>query len=55
MQLASASVETGESITRGQAIGAVGGDNSEYGSHLYFEIRGENQIALDPADWLRRR
>jgi len=55
MQLASASVETGATVTRGQAIGTVGGDNSEYGSHLYFEIRGENQIALDPADWLRRR
>ena len=55
MQLASASVEAGSTVTRGQVIGAVGGDNSEYGSHLYFEIRGENQIALDPADWLRRR
>jgi septal ring factor EnvC (AmiA/AmiB activator) len=55
MQLASASVETGATVTRGQPIGTVGGDNSDYGSHLYFEIRGENQIALDPADWLRRR
>jgi septal ring factor EnvC (AmiA/AmiB activator) len=55
MQLAAASVETGATVTRGQVIGTVGGDNSEYGSHLYFEIRGENQIALDPTDWLRRR
>jgi septal ring factor EnvC (AmiA/AmiB activator) len=55
MQLASASVATGAEVQRGQPIGTVGGDNSEYGSHLYFEIRGENQIALDPADWLRRR
>jgi len=55
MQLASASVTTGATVERGQVIGTVGGDNTEYGSHLYFEIRGENQIALDPADWLRRR
>ncbi len=55
MQLAASSVETGASVQRGQVIGTVGGDNSEYGSHLYFEIRGENQIALDPAAWLRRR
>jgi septal ring factor EnvC (AmiA/AmiB activator) len=55
MQLGTASVSTGASVQRGQAIGTVGGENSEYGSHLYFEIRGENQIALDPADWLRRR
>ena len=28
---------------------------ADEGPHLYFEIRGENGIALDPADWLRRR
>jgi septal ring factor EnvC (AmiA/AmiB activator) len=55
MQLQSASVRQGERITRGQIIGTVGGNNSDYGSHLHFEIRGENQIALDPAGWLRRR
>ncbi|HEV8612086.1 MAG TPA: peptidoglycan DD-metalloendopeptidase family protein, partial [Gemmatimonadales bacterium] len=55
MQLGSASVAVGESVQRGQGIGTVGGENTEQGPHLYFEIRGENQIALDPADWLRRR
>ena len=55
MQLGSASVAAGESVQRGQNIGTVGEGNSDLGSHLYFEIRGENQIALDPADWLRRR
>jgi septal ring factor EnvC (AmiA/AmiB activator) len=55
MQLGSASVAAGESVQRGQNIGTVGGENSDQGAHLYFEIRGENQIALDPADWLRRR
>jgi len=55
MQLASATVAKDSTVTRGQVIGTVGGENTEQGAHLYFEIRGENQIALDPADWLRRR
>ena len=55
MQLQGAAVKQGDRITRGQVIGSVGGENSDYGAHLHFEIRGENQIALDPAGWLRRR
>jgi murein DD-endopeptidase MepM/ murein hydrolase activator NlpD len=55
MQLAGASVKVGDQIAKGQSIGTVGGENTPEGSHLYFEIRGENQIALDPTDWLRRR
>jgi septal ring factor EnvC (AmiA/AmiB activator) len=55
MQLATASVAKDETVQRGASIGTVGGSNTEQGPHLYFEIRGENQIALDPADWLRRR
>jgi murein DD-endopeptidase MepM/ murein hydrolase activator NlpD len=42
-------------VARGQTIGAVGGENSDYGPHLHFEIRGENQVALNPVDWLRKR
>ena len=53
--LESASVKLGVSVSRGGVIGAVGGENSDYGPHLHFEIRGENQVALDPATWLRRR
>ena len=55
MQLQNASVAVGQDVIRGQVIGTVGGANSEQGAHLHFEIRGENSIALDPADWLRRR
>ncbi len=55
MQLQSASVTEGQQVTRGQAIGTVGGANSDHGPHLYFEIRGDQQIALDPLVWLRRR
>ena len=55
MQLSAATVKVGDAIAKGQAIGAVGGENTSDGAHLYFEIRGDNQIALDPTDWLRRR
>ncbi len=53
MQLGSASVVQGAQVTKGQVLGTVGGENSDKGPHLHFEIRGENQIALDPTDWLR--
>jgi len=55
MQLGSAGVPKDATVQKGETIGTVGGENSDQGPHLYFEIRGENQIALDPADWLRRR
>jgi septal ring factor EnvC (AmiA/AmiB activator) len=55
MQLQSASVQAGQTIPKGMAVGTVGGSNTDYGPHLHFEIRGENQIALDPMAWLRGR
>ncbi len=55
MQLAEARVRPGDQVTKGQVLGTVGGANTDKGPHLHFEIRGENQIALDPLDWLRRR
>jgi len=54
-QLSAATVEKEMRVLRGQAIGTTGGGNTPEGPHLYFEIRGENLIALDPSDWLRTR
>ena len=53
--LESADAKLGAAVDKGRVIGTVGGQNSDYGPHLHFEIRGENQIALDPTTWLRRR
>ena len=53
--LESAAVKLGAAVSKGSVIGTVGGQNSDYGPHLHFEIRGENQMALDPTTWLRRR
>ncbi len=48
-------VKKGGTVARGEVIGTVGGDNTDEGPHLYFEIRGSSGIALDPAEWLRKR
>jgi septal ring factor EnvC (AmiA/AmiB activator) len=55
MHLGETRVAVGAAVTRGQVIATVGEATSDEGPHLYFEIRGANGIALDPADWLRRR
>jgi len=49
-----ATVRKGDRVVRGQVIGHVGGESSDEGAHLHFEIRGQGGIALDPANWLRR-
>jgi septal ring factor EnvC (AmiA/AmiB activator) len=49
-----ATVRRGDRVVRGQLIGHVGGEASDEGPHLHFEIRGQGGIALDPANWLRR-
>ncbi len=54
-QLKSASVRVGQQLTRDEVLGTVGGESLTEGAHLYFEIRGANQIALDPIVWLKRR
>jgi septal ring factor EnvC (AmiA/AmiB activator) len=53
--LETADVKLGNAVSKGGVIGKVGGENSDYGPHLHFEIRGDKQIALDPTMWLRRR
>lgn len=49
-------VAQGQRVVRGQTIGLSGGDNSDVGPHLEFQIRqgrdGGNPIALDPENWL---
>lgn len=55
MHLNESRVTAGDKVVRGQVIGTVGGENTDEGPHLQFEIRGEGGIALDPSDWLKRR
>src|SRR5712691_3961433 len=48
-----ATVTHGERVTKGQTLGHVGGESSDRGPHLHFEIRGQGGIALDPINWLK--
>src|SRR5574341_164625 len=50
-----ATVAKDDRVVAGQVIGHVGGENSDEGAHLHFEIRGQGGIALDPINWLRTR
>ncbi|WP_316316207.1 M23 family metallopeptidase, partial [Clavibacter michiganensis] len=47
-------VRSGQTVTAGQRVGAVGNTGVSTGSHLHFEVlRGGG--AVDPAGWLRER
>jgi septal ring factor EnvC (AmiA/AmiB activator) len=52
--LARADVRQGQSVVKGQAIGAVGISDPELPPHLHFEVR-HGGPAIDPATWLRDR
>src|SRR5881296_1615501 len=51
--LGEATVTKGERVAKGQVIGHVGGESSDRGPHLHFEMRGQGGIALDPVNWLK--
>ena len=48
-------VAPGQLVDGGAVIGLSGGETSEFGPHVEFQIRGETGIALDPRNWLRPR
>lgn len=50
--LATASVDKGEKIAKGQTIGTIGVSDPELPAHLHFEIRPKGR-AMDPLTWLR--
>lgn len=52
--LASAAVQEGQSVAKGQTIGSVGMSDPDLPPHLHFEIR-HGGPAVDPATWLRDR
>lgn len=48
-------VRPGSTVTKGQAIGTVGGEDTPEGAHMEFQIREPGGGAVDPIAWLRRR
>ena len=61
LYLGQIAVRVGDAVTRGQVIAESGGENSDEGPHIEFQIRGstaDNRAqaqSLDPISWLRRR
>ena len=61
LYLSGIAVHDGQTVRRGQTIGFSGGEQSDEGPHIEFQIRGETgglqgqAKALDPIAWLRRR
>jgi septal ring factor EnvC (AmiA/AmiB activator) len=53
--LSDIAVRQGQAIVKGQTVGRSGGENSDQGPHVHFEIRGQGGQALDPIAWLRQR
>lgn len=53
--LTSAAVDVGQTVAKGQTVGAVGISDPELPPHLHFEIRHGRGEAIDPVTWLRRR
>jgi septal ring factor EnvC (AmiA/AmiB activator) len=42
-------------VALGEVIGLSGGQNSDEGPHVEFQIRGQGSIALNPENWLESR
>ncbi|HSJ08657.1 MAG TPA: peptidoglycan DD-metalloendopeptidase family protein [Longimicrobiales bacterium] len=58
LYLRSVSVQVGQQITSGQAIGTVGGEQMAEGPHIEFQVRVPTESgieAVDPLAWLRAR
>lgn len=59
MFLQTLAVREGQPVVTGQVVGAVGGEQTPEGPHLFFQVRapveGEVPEAVDPLAWLRSR
>jgi len=55
LYLSEVQVVLGQRITSGDVVGLSGGQASEEGPHIEFQVRGEGSIALDPLNWLKSR
>ena len=55
LYLKDVSVRQGQTITKGQQVGTVGGEATPEGAHVEFQIRAPGGEAVDPLTWLRRR
>ncbi|CAN5680545.1 peptidoglycan DD-metalloendopeptidase family protein [soil metagenome] len=55
LYLKDVSVREGAEVTRGQAVGTVGGSSGYQAAHIEFQIRAPGGQAVDPLSWLQQR
>ena len=58
LRLKQVTVREGQTLVAGQVVGTVGGEATEHGAHLEFQVRlptNGTPTAVDPLDWLRSR
>ena len=58
LRLRQVGVRVGQKVTAGQVLGQVGGEGTEQGPHLEFQVRvptNGTPTAVDPENWLRSR
>jgi septal ring factor EnvC (AmiA/AmiB activator) len=59
MFLKSLAVREGQRVVAGQVVGAVGGEQTPEGAHLFFQVRapapGQVPAPVDPLTWLQSR
>ena len=58
LRLKQVNVKQGQRVTAGQIIGLVGGEDTEHGPHLEFQVRvptNGTPTPVDPENWLRSR
>lgn len=45
-------VKVGDKVKGGQVIGYMGATGTAYGGHLHFEVRNQNDVRIDPTNYL---
>lgn len=47
-------VSKGQRVSKGQLLGFMGATGNAYGGHLHFEVRNENNIRINPTEYLEK-
>lgn len=45
-------VKNGDRVTKGQVLGYMGNTGYSFGAHLHFEVRGTNDVYIDPTSYV---
>lgn len=52
LKYGSVCVSVGDKVSRGQVIGYMGATGHVTGAHLHFEVRNENDVRIDPTNYI---